>query len=289
MLKILITGSNGQLGSELRKISGEFPAFRFIFTDVDELDITNADILAEFIEHNAIDVVINCAAYTAVDKAESDPGAAMLINYHAVENLIAACKEHETFLVHISTDYVFDGNGTKPYKEQDATSPASVYGKSKLAGENAILSCLSKGMIIRTSWLYSTFGNNFVKTILKKGEEKGTLNVVSDQVGCPTYARDLARMILDILPGALSINKPEIFHFSDEGYCSWYELAKEAIFLSGIDCTVNPVSSEQYPQIAPRPRYSILDKTKIKTRFQLEIPHWKESLANCIKTLKVEN
>jgi dTDP-4-dehydrorhamnose reductase len=230
-------------------------------------------------------MLVNCAGYTAVDRAEDEPDLAKLINYEAVANLVGVCKSYDIYLVHISTDYVFDGKNHKPYTEGDKPNPASVYGKSKLAGEEAMMSCLEKGMIIRTSWLYSSFGNNFVKTILKKSVETGNLNVVDDQVGCPTYARDLAHAILEILPKALSNHTLEVLHYSNEGQCSWYELAKTAIGLANIPCQVNPVTSAQYPQQAPRPFYSVLDKTKIKEKFGIKIRDWKESLRDCVKLL----
>lgn len=285
MLSILITGSNGQLGSEVRKESALFPYYNFIFTDIAELDITGARQVEQFFSKHNIDVVINCAGYTAVDRAEEEPDLAKLINYEAVANLVQACKKYDVYLVHISTDYVFDGKNHRPYREDDRPNPASTYGKSKLAGEEAVMSCLVKGMIIRTSWLYSSFGGNFVKTILKKGAEKGKLDVVDDQVGCPTYARDLAVTILKILPKALSTHQFEIYHYSNEGECSWYEFAKAAIELANIPCQVNPVTTKDYPQQAPRPFYSVLDKRKIKEQFGITIPHWRESLKECIKAL----
>lgn len=286
MLNILITGSDGQLGSEFRAASALFPFYNFSFLDIAELDITSAFKVDQFFLKNNIDVIINCAGYTAVDKAEDEPEIAMLINYEAVANLVRACKIYDIFLVHISTDYVFDGKFRRPYREDDRPNPVSSYGKSKLAGEEAMMSCLEKGMIIRTSWLYSTFGNNFVKTILKKGAEKGKLDVVNDQIGCPTNARDLAETILKILPKALSIPRFEIYNYSNEGICSWYDLANAAIELSNISCEVNPVTSGQYPQKAPRPAYSVLDKTKIKKEFGISIPAWKESLKDCLEAWK---
>jgi dTDP-4-dehydrorhamnose reductase len=283
MLNILITGCKGQLGNEFRAVSPLYPYYNFIFTDVSELDITSVEDVEQFFSRNNIDITINCAGYTAVDKAEDEPGMAMLVNHEAVLNLLRACKKYETFLVHISTDYVFDGKSRRPYLEDDSPNPVSSYGKSKLAGEDAIMLCLEKGMIIRTSWLYSSFGTNFVKTILQKGTERGKLDVVNDQVGCPTYARDLAVTILDILPKALSIYQPEIYNYANEGECSWFELAKAAIELADISCQVNPVTSDKYPQKAPRPTYSVLDKTKIKKTFGIGIPEWKESLKDCLE------
>lgn len=285
MLNILITGSNGQLGNEIRAISELYPYYNFLFTDIGELDITDPVQVEQYFEENNIDVIINCAAYTAVDRAEQQPESAMLINCSAVANLAQVCKKNDIYLVHISTDYVFDGRNHIPYKESDRPNPTSSYGKSKLAGEEAITSCLEKGMIIRTSWLYSSFGSNFVKTILKKGTEKGHLDVVNDQFGCPTYAGDLAATILEILPKALSIQQLEVFHYANEGECSWYEFAKAAIELANIPCQVNPVTSDKYPQLAPRPVYSVLETTRIKNRFGTTIPEWKESLRKCISLL----
>ncbi len=287
MLNILITGSNGQLGSELREASVSYPYFRFFFTDIDELDITDQAKVDDYFRENNIDLVINCAAYTAVDKAEQEPEKAMLINRDAVANLCAACKAHEAYMIHISTDYVFDGRNNRPYTESDPVSPESSYGRSKAAGEDAVLSCLTKGMIIRTSWLYSAYGNNFVKTILKKGAEKGELGVVNDQHGCPTYARDLAMTILEIIPKAVSLQQIDIYNYSNEGRCTWFEFASEAVELAGITCKVLPVTSDKYPQLAQRPQYSILDKSKIKQQFGITIPHWKESLADCIRKLNI--
>jgi dTDP-4-dehydrorhamnose reductase len=285
MLNILITGSNGQLGSELKEVSAIYPFYNFIFTDIAELDITDEQEVELFFSETNIDVLVNCAGYTAVDRAEDEPDLAKLINYEAIANLVKVCKKYDTYLVHISTDYVFDGRNNRPYTEDDRPNPASTYGKSKLAGEEAMMSCLEKGMIIRTSWLYSSFGNNFVKTILKKGAETGKLDVVDDQFGCPTYARDLAHVILEILPKALSTHAFEILHYSSEGQCSWYEFAKAAIRIANIPCQVNPVSSAQYPQKAPRPVYSVLDITKIKEKFGIIIPDWKDSLRECVKLL----
>jgi dTDP-4-dehydrorhamnose reductase len=287
MVNILVTGSNGQLGSEIREASSSYPYFHFFFTDIEELDITDPEEVQDLFRENNIDIVINCAAYTAVDKAEQEPEKAMHINRDAVANLCAACKAGEAYMIHISTDYVYDGLNSHPYLESDPVSPASSYGRSKLAGEDAMLSCLDKGMIIRTSWLYSTYGNNFVKTILKKGGEKGELNVVNDQHGCPTYARDLAMTILNIIPKAVSLQKIDIYHYSNEGQCTWYEFAREAVELAGISCKVLPVTSDKYPQLATRPQYSIMDKTKIKEQFRITVPHWKDSLADCIRKLNI--
>jgi dTDP-4-dehydrorhamnose reductase len=283
MIKILVTGSNGQLGSELREIAGKYPYFSFIFTDIEELDITDSEKVERFIGEHRPDVIINCAAYTAVDKAEDEPEKAMWLNRDAVSNLAGASDKYNCFLVQISTDFVFDGENTKPYTEDDIPCPMSVYGLSKLDGEEAMMACLQKGLIIRTSWLYSSFGHNFVKTILKKGSETGSLNVVDDQMGSPTYARDLAKAILDILPAAMSSNQVDLFHFSNEGSCSWYEFAKEIIRLASINCQVSPDKTGIYPAKAKRPAYSVLDKSLIKERFGIEIPLWQDSLKHCME------
>jgi dTDP-4-dehydrorhamnose reductase len=283
MLNILVTGSNGQLGSELRAIAGNYPYFSFIFTDLEELDVTDSEQVEHFIEANEPDVIINCAAYTAVDKAEDEPVKAMWLNRDAVSNLAGAADKYDCFLVHISTDFVFDGENTRPYREDDIPCPMSVYGLSKLDGEEAMMACLQKGIIIRTSWLYSSFGNNFVKTILNKGMETGHLDVVDDQQGSPTYARDLARTILEILPSAMSSNQVELFHFSNEGSCSWFEFAKEIISLANINCQVNPTKTGHYPAKAKRPAYSVLDTSLIKARFGIEIRDWQESLKDCLE------
>jgi dTDP-4-dehydrorhamnose reductase len=285
MLDILITGCKGQLGNEFRVASTLYPYYNFIFTDLSELDITSADDVERFFSRNNIDITINCAAYTAVDKAEDEPRIAMTVNYEAVLNLVRACRKYDTYLVHISTDYVFDGKSRRPYLEDDKPNPVTSYGKSKLAGEEAVMACLVKGMIIRTSWLYSTFGSNFVKTILVKGAEKGRLDVVNDQFGSPTYARDLAVAILDILPKALSANQFDIYHYANEGECTWFEFAKAAVEFAKISCQVYPITSDKYPQKAPRPSYSVLDKRKIKSEFGIEIPNWRDSLKECVDIL----
>jgi dTDP-4-dehydrorhamnose reductase len=285
MLRILVTGANGQLGSELRSLAPAYGHFGFTFIDLAELDLTDEAAVERYFESDAFDVVINCAAYTAVDKAEEDPLSAMKLNRDAVRYLSSQCKAADTYLIQISTDYVFDGRGNRPYREDDRTNPQSVYGLSKLAGEEAMMTCLSKGMIIRTSWLYSPYGNNFVKTIYNKAKEKGHLRVVSDQFGNPTYARDLARTILDILPKALSDNELHILHYSNEGNCSWYDFAGEIVRIAGIPCTIEPIPTSEYPLPAPRPVYSALDKSRIKTNFGVEIPVWKDGLKRCMKEM----
>ena len=277
-MNILVTGSNGQLGNELRKISGMFPDNSFFFTDIDELDISNSVAVNNFFESKRIQTVINCAAYTAVDKAENDEPTAMLINASSVRYLAKACSKSNATLIHISTDYVYDGNACKPYKEGHPTAPASAYGRSKLAGEEAAMST-PKALIIRTSWLYSSFGNNFVKTMIRLGKERDTLNVVFDQTGTPTYAADLALIIMEIVRKTEKNDlKTGIFHYSNEGVCSWYDFAREIMQQAGLKCDVKPIETKDYPLPAPRPHYSVLNKTRIKTVYGVEIPHWKDSL-----------
>ena len=281
-MNILVTGSNGQLGNELRRISGDYPEFRFFFTDLNELDITISEAVNDFFSENCIQTVVNCAAYTAVDKAEKEEKAAMLVNAVATEYLAEACKNAQATLIHISTDYVYDGVACTPYSELHATAPSSAYGRSKLAGEKAALNAV-KSVIIRTSWLYSSYGNNFVKTMLRLGKEREQLNVVFDQVGTPTYAADLARAIMAIIVQAKSNNlKTGIFNYSNEGVCSWYDFAHEIMVQSGLKCVINPIETKDYPLPAPRPHYSVLNKTRIKSEYGLEIPHWKDSLKRCI-------
>jgi dTDP-4-dehydrorhamnose reductase len=281
-MNILVTGSNGQLGNELRKISGNHPTYRFFFTDVAELDITNPGAVIDFFEENRIQTVINCAAYTAVDKAEGDESAATRINATAVGYLAKACDQAAATLIHISTDYVYDGCACKPYREDHYTAPASAYGRSKLAGEEAALST-PRSVVIRTSWLYSSFGNNFVQTMIRLGKERETLNVVFDQVGTPTYAADLAQAIMTVAGRAeQNTLKRGIFHYSNEGVCSWYDFAREIMQQAGLKCTVKPIETKDYPAPAPRPHYSVLNKARIKAAYGIEIPHWKDSLARCL-------
>lgn len=278
MANILVTGANGQLGSELRKIG--FSALDEVFyTDVAELDITDYAAVEKFVKDKEIDTIINCAAYTAVDKAEEEPQLAAKINTEAVTNLARAAAKEGCLLIHISTDYVFDGTGTKPYSEKDKPCPVSVYGKTKLAGEEAILKSRCFHIIIRTAWLYSSFGNNFVKTILRLAAERPEINVVSDQVGSPTYAGDLAAAIVAIMDNEERIEHEGIYHYSNEGVCSWYDFAAEIVRLSGKECRVKPVTTAEYPTKTQRPAYSVLDKSKIKKTFGIEIPAWKDALA----------
>jgi dTDP-4-dehydrorhamnose reductase len=279
---ILLTGGKGQLGTEIQEIAPHFPKFEFFPTDVDTLNICNKQEIERFIADNSIDVIINCAAYTAVDKAESDAEKCYAINRDAVKNLAEAAKG-KAKIIHISTDYVFDGQGNSPLKETDAVNPQSVYGKSKLAGEQALQAILpNDSVIIRTAWLYSSFGNNFVKTMIRLGRERSNLNVVCDQFGSPTNAADLADAILRITDSITlsdTVSNNNIFHYTNEGITTWYNFTLKIHELAGITtCRVNPVPTSEYPTAAKRPQYSVLDKTKIKTVFGIKIPAWEESL-----------
>ena len=284
-MNILITGANGQLGNEMRIVS-KGSSDNYIFTDVAELDITKLDAVREFVKDNDIEVVVNCAAYTNVDKAEDDEETAELINAQAVEYLAQACKENNATLIHISTDYVFGGNdGNTPRTEDEPVNPTGVYGKTKLHGEEAIKKVGCKHIIIRTAWLYSEFGNNFVKTMRKLTAERDKLNVVFDQIGTPTYALDLANVIFKIIEERRYDDLTGIYHFSNEGVISWYDFAKEICELSGNVCDIQPCHSDEFPSKVKRPSYSVLDKTKIKNKLNITIPYWKESLKKCINNL----
>ena len=284
MFNILVTGSNGQVGSEIKELSSNY-AYNFYFTCKSDLDITNEKAIEAFIAKNTITAIINCAAYTAVDKAESEIQQADKINHQAVFHLASIAKEKNIKLIHISTDYVFDGTNYKPYDETDTTNPQSVYGQTKLDGEKALqLLNPENSIIIRTSWVYSSYGNNFVKTMLRLGKERESLGVIYDQVGTPTYAKDLAKSILDILP-KINNKKIEIYNYSNEGVCSWYDFAKEIMKMAKLTCKVNPIETKEYPTPAKRPHYSLLSKSKIKQTFELSIPHWKSSLEHCLKQI----
>lgn len=285
-MRILITGGNGQLGSCL-KIAAEGSANEYIFTDADDIDITDPDAVALGVSANNFDVIVNCAAYTNVEKAEEQPEIAERINAEAVSYLAKAAKENNCTLIHISTDYVFGGNqGNTPRNESELTNPTGVYGVTKLHGERKIAESGCKAIIIRTAWLYSEFGRNFVKSMLNLTETKTEIKVVVDQTGTPTYARDLANVIIDIIDNQKYINNEGIYHYSDEGVCSWYDFAKEIAEQSGhTRCKIEPCRSYEYPSSVVRPAYSVLDKTKFKNTFHIDVPYWKTSLKQCIKNL----
>jgi dTDP-4-dehydrorhamnose reductase len=285
MINILVTGSNGQLGNELKVLASSLSQAKFLFHDVDTLDITNFESLSLFFKENKPSVIVNCAAYTAVDKAESEVEKAFLINDSAVENIAKIASKFLCKIIHISTDYVFDGFGNKPYEEGDLTNPISIYGKSKLAGEQHLI-MLPNAMIIRTAWLYSTFGNNFVKTMIRLGKEKKEIKVVFDQIGSPTYAADLAQVIIEILKqNKTGYFKPGIYHFSNEGACSWFDLASEIMFESRLNCKVAPIETHDYPTPVKRPAFSVFNKAKIKKTFNISIPWWKDSLNICLEKM----
>lgn len=284
MKNILVTGSNGQLGSELQSLApAHDETCRFFFTDVAELDITDRQAVYSFVEQNHISVIVNCAAFTAVDKAESEPERCNLLNHIAPGYLAEAIASVGGTMIQISTDYVFDGTSCKPYKEEDITNPQTVYGRTKLAGEESVIRTCAGSMVIRTAWLYSTYGNNFVKTMLRLGKERDKLGVVADQIGTPTYARDLAKAILTVIEKGI---KPGVYHFTNEGTCSWYDFTKAIHRMEGIeDCEVSPIHTEDYPVPAKRPHYSVLDKTKIKQTYELDIRWWEDALKDCLKKL----
>jgi len=288
-MNILITGSNGQLGSEIRDLSVFYKEENFIFKDLPDLDICNFDELHSFIIKNNVTAVINCAAYTSVDKAEEDDQIAKKVNEEGVSNIVRSLKKVDGKLIHISTDYVFDGNHFLPYKESDSVSPIGVYGKTKRAGELAVLNSDIDSIVIRTSWLYSSYGSNFVKTMLLLGSQKENLEVIFDQMGTPTYARDLAKTCLKILTGANSVKiskKGNLYHFSNEGVASWYDFALAIMELGEQSCKVKPIQTKDYPTLAKRPHFSVLNKMKIKTDFDIQIPYWRSSLKECIKKIK---
>lgn len=288
-MNILVTGAKGQLGCEMQRLGMVSPN-NYFFTDVAELDITNADAVMHAVRSASIDIIVNCAAYTNVDKAESDEATAELINATAVGNLARAMKEVGGTLFHISTDYVFGCDGNTPRTEDMPLNPLGVYGRTKLHGEQAILESGCKALIFRTAWLYSEFGNNFLKTMMRLTAEKEQLNVVFDQVGTPTYAGDLALAIFSIIEAGVYAGNEGIYHFSNEGVCSWYDFAVEIANVAGnTNCRINPCHSNEYPSSVTRPPYSVLDKTKIKNTFDIDIPHWKESMEYCIKRIKVRN
>lgn len=285
MAKILVIGSSGQLASEIKNLQSNFTQHEFRFTSQSEIDIANFESIKSIADNFQPNFIINCAAYTAVDKAESDSERAFEINEKGAENLANIAKNLNAFLIHISTDFVFDGKKSSIYSETDSTNPISVYGLSKLKGEEAIQTSGCDFTIIRTSWLYSSFGNNFVKTMMRLGAEKESLNVVADQIGAPTYCADLAMVILSQLE-KFPLHKNNIYHYSNEGVASWYDFAYEIMQMNQLKCSVQPIPTSGYPTPAARPSFSVMDKTKIKTNFNITIPHWKESLAKCIQQLR---
>lgn len=284
--KILVTGANGQVGSELRALATQYSAYEISFLHRSDLDLSETHKVEAYFEKNHFDVVINCAAYTAVDKAELEEDMAHKINYRAVEVMASAAKRDGFSLIHISTDYVFDGSHYKPYSESEPTNPQGAYGASKLYGEDSIMMKAPKNsLIIRTAWVYSTYGKNFVKTMLRLSKERDTLGVIFDQIGTPTYARDLAKLILDIIP-QIENETPEVYHYSNEGVSSWYDFAKAIFEIKNISCKVNSIETSEYPTPARRPYYGVLNKTKIKQAFKIEIPHWRESLKDALKEME---
>lgn len=288
MLNILVTGANGQLGREMRRLGMVSPN-NYLFTDVAELDITDADAVLQLVKGQRIDVIVNCAAYTNVEQAEEDEATAERINCRAAGNLAAAAKECGATLIHVSTDYVFDGTGHIPYREDMPTSPLGAYGRTKLAGEEAVAASGCRYLIFRTAWLYSQYGNNFLRTMLRLTSERDTLQVVFDQAGTPTYAGDLALAIFSIIEAGRYAGNEGVYHFSNEGVCSWYDFAVEIAAAAGHDkCRIRPCHTAEFPTKAARPAYSVLDKTKVKDTFQLEIPHWRESMLYCLEKLKHE-
>ena len=289
MTPVLITGCKGQLGSEIKRISSKFPEISFNFTDLEELDITRPGDIRNFLDNMPVKFLVNCAGYTAVDKAEDDEDLAYLLNADATESLAMISAERRMQLIHISTDYIFNGEKNHPYMEDDPVNPQTVYGKSKLLGEQALQKA-GTGIIVRTSWLYSSFGNNFVKTILRLSGEREQLNVVFDQTGCPTYAHDLAMAILEMIRIEIdnkNSSRYDIYHYSNQGVCSWYEFATAIIDFAGTGCEIIPVESKDYVTRAKRPRYSVMSKEKITGEYDLRIPHWKDSLKECIDEITV--
>lgn len=292
MTKILVTGGNGQLGQSIQSIVSNFKDLDITFTDIQDLDICNLDKLKAYTKSLQINYLINCAAYTAVDKAEHEQTIARQLNAESVKNIGIAAKENHFKVIHVSTDYVFDGKSYKPYSEDDFAIPESNYGQTKLLGEKFLMETQPESIILRTSWLYSEFGNNFVKTMIKLGNERDELKVVADQVGTPTYAVDLAKAILTIINQVEIHKKPfksGIYHFSNEGVCSWYDFTINIHQMVGIDCNIIPIESKDFPTAAPRPFYSVLNKSKIKTTYKLNIPYWRLSLKECLIKLAAKN
>ncbi|MDD2631830.1 MAG: dTDP-4-dehydrorhamnose reductase [Bacteroidales bacterium] len=282
MFNILVTGSNGQLGNSIREIAGSFPQYHFHFTDIDELDITDAQAVKKMVKEHDIRCIMNAAAYNAVDRAESEPQVANLLNAEAVGNLALAAAQADALFIHVSTDYVFDGTSHQPISEDQVPKPISAYARSKYAGEQQALSLNKKTVVVRTSWLYSEYGSNFMKSMIRLGKEREALGVVYDQIGTPTYAGDLADALLLLLPEFDKLSKPEIFHYSNEGVAGWYDFAVAIHKLAGITCNVKPIRTSEYPLPAPRPMYSVMAKEKIKNSFGITISHWRESLERCM-------
>jgi len=287
-MNILVTGSNGQLGSEIKDLAANYADFNCYFTDSIDLDICNSGTLEHYIKDNKIEAVINCAAYTAVDKAEQEAELAKKVNSEGVLNLVNAVAKVNGKLIHISTDYVFDGNSFLPYQESDEVNPIGVYGNTKRSGELAVINSDIDAVVIRTSWLYSAYGNNFVKTMLRLGNERDELGVIFDQVGSPTNASDLAKTCLDILAYSKETNinsKGNLYHFSNEGVASWYDFSIAIMTLGKLNCHLKPIETKEYPTPAKRPHFSVLNKSKIKNNFKIDIPYWRDSLAKCILKL----
>ncbi|MFO7874422.1 MAG: dTDP-4-dehydrorhamnose reductase [Bacteroidales bacterium] len=284
-MDILVTGSNGQLGSTLQEMAAEWQQHRFLFASRDDLDITSEKDVKQFFKDQKVDCLINCAGYTAVDAAEGDAATAGLVNAKGAGILADAAASHNALMIHISTDYVFDGTSCRPYTESDSANPKSVYGKSKLNGELEVIFNAKSSVIIRTSWLYSTHGHNFLKAIRNKAQTEKSLQVVYDQVGTPTYAVDLAGAIMHIIPKLPSKCRGEIYNYSNEGVASWFDVAKEIVDFDGVECPVTPVMTKERPPVAQRPHFSVLNKTRIKKDFGLSIPHWRDSLRACLRKM----
>ncbi|WP_430929140.1 dTDP-4-dehydrorhamnose reductase [Polaribacter marinivivus] len=286
-MNVLVTGANGQLGSEIKDCQHQFKALNLVYADLPDLDICNEDAVNTFVTINGIEAVINCAAYTAVDKAEEDAETAKKVNVEGVFNLVKAMENVNGKLIHISTDYVFDGKKSIPYNEEDTVRPIGVYGNTKREGELAVINSSLEGIVIRTTWLYSAYGNNFVKTMMRLGKENKKLNVLFDQTGTPTFAGDLASACLAILSNEQNrIDKAgKVYHFSNEGVASWYDFATAVMKINKLDCEVLPIETKDYPTLAQRPHYSVLNKTKLKKNFEITIPYWRDSLEKCIQKL----
>lgn len=285
-MNILVTGANGQLGSELKDLALQYPSFHMVFTDKEELDVTDEEKVYKFLKKNGINCLINCVGYTAVDQAEDHRDDAMLLNATAARYLAAATARVNALMVHVSTDYVFDGHGFRPYSEGDTANPKTIYGKTKLDGEIEVIFNARRAIIIRTSWLYSRYGQNFVKTVLSKAREEHKLRIVFDQIGTPTYAADLAGAILDMIPRVPDKVRGEVYNYSNEGVASWYDFAKAIVDMKDIDCEITPILSKEIQTKALRPHYSVLDKSRIKREYGLVVPHWRDSLERCLALLE---